>query len=105
MGYDNLMGFGWYMRRTADAERLAEFYGEVLGLPLIRGRQPVFMFWAGEDLVFELKSDEAPVDLRHNDPATAPCVPVFRVHDLPALLRSMHALRAGGALRVVRAQL
>lgn len=81
-----IMSFGWYMRRTEDAERLARFYSDVLGLPLLRGHQPVFMFWAGETLVFELKSDEAPVNHRETDPETAPCVPVFRVHDLDKLL-------------------
>lgn len=86
-----IMSFGWYMRRTEDAARLAKFYGDILGLPLLRGQQPVFMFWAGETLVFELKSDEAPVNHRETDPATAPCVPVFRAHHLDNLLERLTA--------------
>lgn len=86
-----IMSFGWYMRRTEDAERLAQFYRDVLGLPLLRGQQPVFMFWAGETLVFELKSDEAPVNHRETDPHTAPCVPVFLVHRLDRLLKRLTA--------------
>ena len=83
---EGLMGLGWYMRRTEDAARLAHFYKDVLGLPLLRGAQPVFMFWAGEALVFELKSDEAPVNHRETDPKTAPCVPIFRTSSMDQLL-------------------
>lgn len=94
---NGIMSLGWYMRRTEDAERLADFYGNILGLPLLRGQQPVFMFWAGESLVFELKSDEAPVNHRETDPETAPCIPIFRVHSMSSLL---HRLTTSG-VRIV----
>ena len=89
----NFMGLGWYMRRTEDAARLAAFYGDVLGLPLLRGMQPVFMFWAGETLVFELKSDEAPGPAREENPESASCTPVFRTEDLGGLLARLKAAR------------
>lgn len=80
------MALGWYMRRTESAEELAAFYRNVLELPLLRGQEPVFMFWAGEALVFELKSDEVPELARECDPVSASCVPVFRTRDLDALI-------------------
>lgn len=74
---DHLAGLGWYIRRTPDSAALAEWYGGALGLPLIRGRVPVWFFWAGGSLCFELKSDVAPDRARHENPASAPMVPVF----------------------------
>ncbi len=74
---DNLAGLGWYIRRTPDSAALAEWYGGALGLPLIRGRVPVWFFWGAGSLCFELKSDVPPDDERHEDPASAPMVPVF----------------------------
>ena len=74
---DNLAGLGWYIRRTPDSAALAEWYGGALGLPLIRGRVPVWFFWAAGSLCFELKSDVPPGDERYEDPDSAPMVPVF----------------------------
>ena len=87
----NLMAMGWYMRRTADSHALGDFYGDVVGLPMLRGGRPwpVTMFWAGEATVFELKSDEAPIPERDRDPDTAPCTPIFRVHGLDRLLQRL----------------
>lgn len=85
---NNLMTMGWYMRRTADSHTLGDFYRDVIGLPLLRGGRPwpVTMFWAGEAIVFELKSDEEPMPERDRDPATAACTPIFRVHNLDSLV-------------------
>lgn len=96
---NNLMCMGWYMRRTADSHALGDFYTQVMKLPLLRGGRPwpVTMFWSGEATVFELKSDEEPMPERDKDPATAPCLPVFRVHGLDGLL---DRLIEGGAKRV-----
>jgi catechol 2,3-dioxygenase-like lactoylglutathione lyase family enzyme len=79
---NQIAGLGWYIRRTADSVALAEWYGGVLGLPLIRGRDPVWFFWGGDSLCFELKSDQAPDVARFSEPATAPMVPIFVSTDL-----------------------
>lgn len=93
---DNLMTMGWYMRRTADSHTLGDFYTDVFKLPFLRGGRPwpVTMYWAGEATVFELKSDEAPMPERDQNPLTAPCTPVFRIHGLDTLLEK---LLSGGA--------
>ena len=101
---NNLMCMGWYMRRTADSHSLCDFYRDVMGLPLMRGGRPwpVSMFWAGEATVFELKSDEAPMPEREQDPETAPCTPIFRVHDVDKLTEKMVQ---GGAKYISETQL
>lgn len=85
---NNLMTMGWYMRRTADSHTLGDFYQDVVGIPILRGGRPwpVTMFWAGEAIVFELKSDEEPMPERDQDPSSAPCTPIFRVHGLDGLV-------------------
>ena len=91
---NNHIGFGWYMRRCADSVQLAEFYGGVIRLPLIRGRHPVWFFWAGETHIFELKSDVEPPAKRDSDPMTAPCTPVFRCHQPDQILNALEAASA-----------
>lgn len=88
---NNLMCLGWYMRRTADSHVLGDFYKSVMGLPMLRGGRPwpVTMFWSGEATVFELKSDEEPMPERDQNPMTAPCMPVFRVHNMDALVERL----------------
>lgn len=95
----NLMMMGWYMRRTADSHLLGDFYSDVMGLPMLRGGRPwpVSMYWSGDATVFELKSDEAPMPARDKDPETAPCIPMFRVHNIEGLVER---LISGGAKRV-----
>ena len=89
-----MAGLGWYIRRTPDSAALAEWYGGALGLPLIRGRHPVWFFWGGDALCFELKSDQEPRPERFVDPASAPMLPAFACHDIAATLTRIRA--AGG---------
>ena len=92
-------GLGWYIRRTPDSAALAEWYGGSLGLPLIRGRVPVWFFWGGSTLCFELKSDVAPRAERFTDPARAPMYPVFASRNLEGSLRRLEASDADIVLR------
>ncbi|MDX2225041.1 MAG: hypothetical protein SFV21_19955 [Rhodospirillaceae bacterium] len=94
----NSIGFGWYIRRCPDSALLAEFYGGILRLPVIRGRAPVWFYWVGEANVLELLSQVAPHPHRDTDPDTAACTPVFRCHDLAAYVGW---LKARG-VRIVR---
>jgi hypothetical protein len=82
---ENLQSLGWWMRRTTGKviSDLTPFYEQVLGLPLIRAwEQSLVLLWAGEDQVFEVKTDDNPARVQ-SDPASAALIPVFRVHDLP----------------------
>jgi predicted enzyme related to lactoylglutathione lyase len=85
-------GLGWFVRRTADAARLAAFYQQVVGLPLLRQNDGA-SFWIGETVVFEVATGGQPTP-RYRDRSEAPCVPVFRV---TALARVVERLRAAGA--------
>lgn len=78
------MGLGWYIHRSSDAAKAADYYGRVLHLPLLRGYGNAYLFWAGEARVFEPKSDAAP-DLRWPDPTSVPTLPVFRTGDAEGL--------------------
>lgn len=78
------MGLGWYIHRSSNAAKAADFYGRVIHLPLLRGYGNAYLFWAGEARVFEPKSDAAP-ELRWSDPASAPTLPVFRTGDIEVL--------------------
>ena len=62
-------GFAVYLLRTGDAARLAEWYAGVLGLPIVRGREPTFYLSLGDVFILELLADkgapgEAPQGLR-----------------------------------------
>ncbi|GAA4680410.1 VOC family protein [Frondihabitans cladoniiphilus] len=77
--------FAYWMRRSTGmtAAELTPFYEDVVGLPVIRDLDPAVLFWAGEDLVFEIKCDDEP-DVDATDPATATTTPLFRSYDLAA---------------------
>jgi catechol 2,3-dioxygenase-like lactoylglutathione lyase family enzyme len=73
------------MRRPTgftDAEILP-YYTDVVGLPLMRVGPAVSLLWAGEDLVFEIKTEDDP-GTEATDLATAQLLPVFRSYDLAA---------------------
>ena len=58
-----LFGFAVYLLRTGDAARLAEWYAGVLGLPIVRGREPTFDLSLGDVFILELLADKgAPGD-------------------------------------------
>jgi predicted enzyme related to lactoylglutathione lyase len=87
----NVQTLGWWMRRTTHRKmsEVAPFYTDTIGLPLIRAYSDfLVLLWAGEDLVFEVKTDDHP-DRAQSDAASAACIPVFRTHDLAALAARM----------------
>jgi catechol-2,3-dioxygenase len=76
------------MRRTTgfDQADIVPYYTDVVGLPLMRVGPDVSLLWAGEDIVFEIKTRDEP---GRRDAAldVAPLLPIFRSHDL-ALTRA-----------------
>ena len=87
----HLQSLGWWMRRTS-SKAMAEvrpYYETVLGLPLVRAwENDLVLLWAGEDHVFEVKTDDHPLR-SESDPDRATCIPVFRSHDLTATAARM----------------
>lgn len=53
-----LYGLAVVLIRTDRAARLAEWYAGVLGLPIIRGREPTFYLSLGDTTVLELLADK-----------------------------------------------
>ena len=80
----DIQSLGWWMRRTT-ARKMAElspYYQQILGLPLVRAwENDLVLLWAGEDLIFEVKTDDHPARAQA-DAGSAAMLPVFRVHDL-----------------------
>ena len=91
---EGYMGLGWYIRRTGNATRLAEWYGGVFRMPLIRGMAATWFFWGGDTLSYELKSEKVPFPQRWTNPKTAPTIGMFRSTDMAA---SLARLRSAGA--------
>jgi catechol 2,3-dioxygenase-like lactoylglutathione lyase family enzyme len=80
----DIQSLGWWMRRTTGRTmaELTPYYQRILGLPLVRAwENDLVLLWAGEDLIFEVKTDDSP-KRQQPDPDSAAMVPVFRVHDL-----------------------
>ncbi|MYF68376.1 MAG: VOC family protein [Gammaproteobacteria bacterium] len=80
-----VISLGWVLPRSQNAERVAAFYGEVLQLPLLRGYADAWLFWAGETVVFEPKSDAGP-EWRYPDWKSSPTLPVIRCVELGSVL-------------------
>jgi predicted enzyme related to lactoylglutathione lyase len=85
---DTIIGLGWFVRRTSDVERLASFFRDVVGLPVLREIGPSVHFWAGEATVFELAPGGRP-NPDYTDRAQAPSVPIFRVHGIRGTIRRL----------------
>lgn len=80
----DIQSLGWWLRRTAGRTmaELTPYYQQILGLPLVRAwEKDLVLLWAGEDLIFEVKTDDNPARLQP-DAASAAMIPVFRVHDM-----------------------
>ena len=59
------------------------YYTDVVGLPVLRRGGGATLFWAGEDLVFEIKGDDDPIP--EPDPIESRALlPIFRSYDLEA---------------------
>lgn len=79
-----VISLGWFLPRNENSELVAKQYGRALHLPLLRGYADAWLFWAGETVVFEPKSDAAP-DWRYEDWSTSPTLPVIRCLDLDSV--------------------
>jgi hypothetical protein len=80
----DIQSLGWWMRRTTGRKmsELTPYYQRIIGLPLVRAwENDLVLLWAGEDLIFEVKTDDNP-EREQSDPDSAAIIPVFRVHDL-----------------------
>jgi predicted enzyme related to lactoylglutathione lyase len=94
-----IMALGWYVifSRPSMTDRMTEFYGQTLGLPMMlnmRGPlQNKNLFWGGEDIVIDVSHHalELPLDPHEADPAGARQMPIFRTDDLPGLIDALHA--------------
>lgn len=81
----NFQSLGYWMRRSTgftDAE-LVPYYTDVVGLPLMRVGPDVSLLWGGEDIVFEIKTQDEP-GMEGSAWPDAPLLPIFRTHDLDA---------------------
>ena len=83
-----VISLGWMLPRSQDAERVAKFYGRVLQLPLLRGYGNAWLFWAGETVVFEPKSDDGP-EWRYPEWDSSPTLPVLRCVNLASVLQRL----------------
>lgn len=83
--HPDFQSLAYFMRRPTNREaaELVPFYRDVIGMPVVRDYGSTVLFWAGEDLIFEIKCDDHP---ERNDtaPTASPCLPIFRSHDLDA---------------------
>lgn len=87
----DIQSLAWWMRRTTGRTipQLMPYYQRTLGLPLVRAwENDLVLLWAGEDQIFEVKTDDNPARVQ-SDPSSAAIVPVFRVHDLEQWQRRM----------------
>jgi predicted enzyme related to lactoylglutathione lyase len=85
---ENIQGFGWFVRRSMQPEKLSAFYRDVVGLPVLRGSPSVTMFWGGESNVIEVNTGGAP-NPGYTDREQAPCVPIFRVHGYDSVMKRL----------------
>ena len=74
---------GYWMRRPTGFEQsgIVSYYTDVIGLPLMRVGPDVSLLWAGEDIVFEVKTGDNP-GMRDVTPDVAPLLPILRSYDL-----------------------
>jgi predicted enzyme related to lactoylglutathione lyase len=92
---DNIFALGMFVRFAPGESQSANFYEQVVELPLVRNiASHAQVYWGGEALMYELVYVKDKQLAPETDPATAPCVPVFRVHDLDAIVA---VLRSRGA--------
>lgn len=80
-----IQSLGWFVRRSPDPVRLSAFFRDVLGLPVLRTGPTHTMFWAGETSSFEVNLGGGPQPV-YTDRSQAPCVPIFRAHDIDATI-------------------
>ena len=76
---------GYWMRRPTGFTQaeIVPYYSDVIGLPVMRTGPDVSLLWAGEDIVFEVKTADEP-GIDGSPLAVAPLLPLFRSHDLAA---------------------
>ncbi|MDX2224658.1 MAG: VOC family protein, partial [Rhodospirillaceae bacterium] len=94
--HGNVHALGMFLRFAPKGSTAPAFYRTTLKLPLIRvvGDKIADIYWAGEASVFEIVYVKDKTPAPEPSPERAACLPVFRVHELDALLAD---LRAAGA--------
>lgn len=93
---NGIQGLGWILRRTPNIPRLAAFYRDVVGLPVLRDSETAVVLSLGETVVMEI--GQGPIENPdYTDRAESPCTIVFRIDSFDAVIAK---LRNGGA-RVV----
>ncbi|MEM6832037.1 MAG: VOC family protein [Pseudomonadota bacterium] len=93
MAGPRVISLGWFLPRGQDAEAVAKQYARLLHLPLLRGYMSAWLFWAGETVVFEPKSDGGP-EWRYDDWRSSPTLPVLRCIALSSVLARLRAFKA-----------
>lgn len=89
---NNVRALGWFVRFLREKSDAHLFYRTTLQLPLIRGAQDLYqVFWGGEALIYELLmvKGRGPAPAQRAD--SAGCTPVFRAHELDALVGRLKA--------------
>lgn len=91
--HSNIHAMGMFIRFSSKNGATHGFYKDTLEFPLIRivGANVADIYWGGEATVYELVYVADKTVTPETDPAQAPCVPVYRVHDLDGLLASLAA--------------
>jgi predicted enzyme related to lactoylglutathione lyase len=91
----NIFALGMYIRFAPGAAAADQFYENIVELPLVRAvADRAKIFWGGEALVYELVYVKDKSEQLSFDPELTPCIPVFRVHDLEAVLARLTAAGA-----------
>jgi predicted enzyme related to lactoylglutathione lyase len=84
---DNIFAMGMYIRFAPGDAQSDQFYENVTELPLIRAvADRAKIFWGGEASVYELVYVKDKTGTLASEPDVTPGIPVFRVHDLDAVL-------------------
>ncbi len=86
-----MQGVGWLVIRVADLDGTIPFYRDVLGLPLVRGKEGVFaMFGLGNGTLLELSASGTPGPVPA-DRREAKVTAVFRVYGFDAWVARLDA--------------
>jgi predicted enzyme related to lactoylglutathione lyase len=90
---------GWYVvfGHASLMEAMYDHYGRIIGLPSylhwrrVDGRpEDKDYFWAGEAVILDVNHDgRLPPDMSAGNPDTARQVPIFRVHDIDAIVAQL----------------
>src|SRR5690349_20487892 len=81
---EHIQNLGWFIRRSPGPARLAAFYNEAIGLPILRRSADSVSLWIGETTVMEILPGDA-ASAAYADRNQARCYPIFRCYDFERL--------------------